>query len=244
MVSMKRQILGASGFAGVSNLNVPNYLQGKYVNLSDGIDTDYFDPQKARPGKKKIGTHLIFLPSRITPEKGHLDAIRAIALVNREGVNTRLVFAGACYSEAYFRELNAYIDKEDLNSQITFAGQITIEELRDFYAASDVIILPSFSEGLGRVLLEAQAMKKPVIAYNTGGIPEAMLNGQTGYIVRKGDYRDLAARLKGLLLNDAVRNQMGESAREFILGRFNYAELTKRHEEFYVQALITAKTRG
>jgi glycosyltransferase involved in cell wall biosynthesis len=237
MFSMKRQILKAVGFAGVSSINIPHYIRNKFVNLSDSIDTDYFDPEKARPLIKTSIEHFIFLPSRITPEKGHLDAIRAIDLLNQEGIDTKLVFAGICHEQNYMQKLHEYIEKSNLKNKVIFAGQLNIEDLRDYYAASDIVILPSYSEGLGRVLLEAQAMKKPVVAYNTGGIPEAMQNGKTGYMVTKGNYRDLAVRLREILTNDQLKTQMGESARDFILNKFNFSELTIRHENFYIRAL-------
>ena len=110
MVSVKRQIYKASGFGGVSNIAIPPYLQSRFFNLSDSIDTDYFDPDNARPLNKNIGKYFIFFPSRITPEKGHTDAVRAIALLNQEGVNTKLIFAGICHEKDYLKQLHEYIE--------------------------------------------------------------------------------------------------------------------------------------
>lgn len=241
MFSMKRQILKASGFAGVSSINIPKYLRGKFLCLFDGIDTDFFDPEKAHPLNNNFHKYCILLPSRITPGKGHTDAMRAIALLNEEGIDVRLLFAGICNSQAYIERLKTFIAKLGLKNKVTFLGQLNIEDLRDYYAASDIVILPSYSEGLGRVLLEAQAMGKPVVAYATGGIPEAMQDGKTGYLVRKGDYRALAMRIKEILTNEQLKAQMGISARDLILSKFNFGELIKRHENFYLQALSKKK---
>ena len=101
----------------------------------------------------------------------------------------------------------------------------------------DVVVLPSSSEGLGRVLLEAQAMGKPVIAYESGGMPDALVAHKTGFLVKTGDYLALGERLKYLMNNPEQRFAMGESGRTFISQTFSVSALVARHERFYTKVL-------
>ena len=111
------------------------------------------------------------------------------------------------------------------------------KQLREWYAKSSLVVLPSHSEGLGRVLLEAQSMGKPVIAYEAGGTGEAMLPDVTGYLVKLGDIDTLAERIESLLSSEPIRARMGQLGREFVSRTFSVAELIGRHESFYVSAL-------
>ena len=121
--------------------------------------------------------------------------------------------------------------------RVLFLGELTSEELRNWYAECDVVVLPSSSEGLGRVLLEAQAMAKPVIAYESGGMPDALVANQTGFLVKPGDCDELSERLKYLLDNPALRFAMGKAGRIFVSKAFSIPALVARHEKFYSTAL-------
>jgi len=80
-------------------------------------------------------------------------------------------------------------------------------------------------------------MGKPVIAYDCGGMPEAMLADKTGYLVKTGDYAALGERVTHLLENPGERFAMGKNGREFVQERFSVSSLLERHERFYSNAL-------
>ena len=130
-----------------------------------------------------------------------------------------------------------FINKHELINCVSFAGQLNLEDLRDLYYYCDVVVLPSYDEGLGRVLLEAQAMGKPVIAYDVGGINAALINGKTGYMVKKGNAEELFLKIKDLLINERIRLEMGREGRKFIEKFYSLSKLTERHEEFYIKAI-------
>ena len=106
------------------------------------------------------------------------------------------------------------------------------------------MVLPSNSEGLGRVLIEAQAMKKPVVAYSSGGISEALLHGETGFLVKTGDVDALAERISFLLENRTERLCMGEHGRAFVSRKFSISALVRRHEAFYLNTISRALTNA
>jgi glycosyltransferase involved in cell wall biosynthesis len=133
--------------------------------------------------------------------------------------------------------LHRVISEEMVQARVAFAGECSKEELRDLYAAADIVLLPSYSEGLPRVLLEAQSMQRPVVAYDVGGVPAALQDGYGGFLVKRRDLRALAARLRELLENSFKRREMGSSGRAFVASRFSLDGLANRHEAFYSRAL-------
>lgn len=124
-----------------------------------------------------------------------------------------------------------------LAERVRFLGRLSGNDLRDWYAASDVVVLPSSSEGLGRVLLEAQAMEKPVIAYDSGGVPEALAPEESGFLVKPADAATLAVRMRFLLDHPVTAAQMGRCGRQFVLTHFQVESLVERHERLYERAL-------
>jgi glycosyltransferase involved in cell wall biosynthesis len=226
----------AAAVGGVSDQNVPSLLKGRYVNLSDAVDVDFFSPSQAKPVCRPEG-YMVLLPSRLAEGKGHGDLLCAVRSLLNTDVNLSVAFAGAAESELLVAELEKKATLWGMRDRILFLGQLTPEKLRDWYAASDVVVLPSSSEGLGRVLLEAQAMEKPVIAYDCGGMPEAVLANKTGFLVKTGDYAALGERVNHLLNNPKERFTMGRYGREFVLNRFSISSLIERHEQFYTKVL-------
>ena len=241
---IKAKVLSASAVGGVSHIGVPRYLKQRFANLSSGIDTAFFKPDNAKPLHLDFEEPIAFLPSRIVPGKGHLDLIYAVKRLKREGIQIKVVFAGRNDSPQFEKELKKLINQFKATDEVLFVGQLALKELRDWYAVSKVTVLPSATEGLSRILLEAQAMQIPPVAYNVGGVSEAMKAGETGFIVRKGNVRGLAAKLKELLTDDHRRIQMGEKGRRFVERQFGLAALAKRHEEFYLDAILSKSDKN
>ncbi len=235
---IRKQITKARAIGGISSIDVPNFVMSRFTNLSNGIDTDFFHPKRAIPLERKITEPMILLPARVTIEKGHLDAVKTLVWLTRTGLSTVLVFAGRHQESPIFMErLKRVISEEGVQERVIFAGELSPEELRNWYAASDLVVLPSYSEGLGRVLLEAQAMGKPVVAYNVGGVAEAVRNEINGYLVSKGDIEELSKKIMALLLDQNKRCEMGARGRDFVVKQFSLKSLADRHESFYAKVL-------
>lgn len=233
---IRRWLARAAAVGGVSRPKVPLELRDTYVNLSDAVNCDFFSPARATCVTRPDG-FVVLLPGRIAEGKGHLDLLLAAERLVRTGVAVSVVFAGAIESEPLMAHLKMRASEWGFADRVIFLGELTSEELRDWYAACDVVTLPSSSEGLPRVLLEAQAMEKPVLAYESGGIPDALVAGQTGYLVKTGDYTALSVQLLYLLNHVQQRQTMGESGRAFVSQQFSLPTLSARHERFYLDAL-------
>ena len=114
-------------------------------------------------------------------------------------------------------------------------GKLTLEQTKDKMKNCYCLVIPSLSEGLPRVLLEAMALSKPVIASNVGGIPDLIQDGQNGFLFKAGNSDELAEKLKTLLNNRVLAIEIGKKGRELILGKFsnekyisNYLEMINR----------------
>jgi glycosyltransferase involved in cell wall biosynthesis len=239
----RRCIANAAAIGVVSMQGVPEDLVSRCVNLSDAIDTDYFDPDQVA-GLHSAEYPIVLLPARIGPGKGHHDALEAARILIGRGTKFTLCFVGAVDSEKLHQELREAAAAPEMEGRIVFPGEKSADEMRNLYAQSSVVLLPSYSEGLGRVLLEAQAMKKAVVAYDCGGISEAFLPDQTGFLVKKGSIEALTDRISYLLQNDAAQLSMGEIGRGFVCRNFSVAALISRHERFYLNAIRGASVNS
>ena len=236
-MSVREQLADASGIAGVSSIYVPRRLKSSFVNLSDGIDMELFNPGNARPIKLDNMAKVVILPARIVVTKGQSDLIKACAALKKQGIRIKVVLAGRADSLQYEDQLRRLAFELNIIDDILFVGQLTSEQLRDWYGASAILSLPTYNEGLGRCLLEAQAMKVPPVVYEVGGTKEGLQNGKTGFLVPKGDIETLKKRLYELLTNEELRIQMGEDGRNFVEQQFSLQALASRHEEFYLRIL-------
>jgi glycosyltransferase involved in cell wall biosynthesis len=242
-LSIRKHTMLAEAVGGVNGLGLPEYVRQRFQNLSDGVDLEFFRREKACPLANPSSSPVILLPARIVRPKGQLDLVQAAAKLRKTRVDFKLVFAGRTDSENFVAELRREINASGLSDRVEFVGDLSVEQLRDWYAASAVVAFPTYHhEGLGRVTVEAQAMKTPPVAYATGGVPEGLVHGETGYLVDTGDISGLAARLDQLLGRPELRRSMGESGRRFVEQRFSLEALALRHESLYLK--LAHRTSG
>lgn len=237
-LSIRKHAMEASGISGVNGLDLPRYVRRKFCNLSDGIDTDFFQPSNATIPTVAPRLPLVLLPARVVRPKGHMDLVEAAAAIHAAGLRFEIGFAGRVESSAFVDELRSRIAALGLTRYVHLLGELSLERLRDWYGASAVVAFPTYHhEGLARVNLEAQAMHVPVVAYGTGGVAEGIDSGRTGYVVRKGDIASLSSRLQELLADAEKRKKMGEAGRRWVEERFSLEALARRHEDFYSHIL-------
>jgi glycosyltransferase involved in cell wall biosynthesis len=125
-----------------------------------------------------------------------------------------------------------------LENKVIFAGNVSDEELAEYYTASDVLVLPSkdMSEGFGLTLLEANASGRPCAASNTGGIPEVIRDGYNGFLVPPNDPQALARKIVRLAKDDKKRREMGRNGRRVAVSH-DWSIIAKRTEAVYLTAI-------
>jgi glycosyltransferase involved in cell wall biosynthesis len=240
--AMRHQLERLDGVAGVCGVDVPAFLRADFQNVSDGIDTDYFQLTNAARARRAVATPVIFLPARITPAKGQADLLRAAAELKRRGLDFRVALAGRTDSSEFLAELKALIAREGLADRVDFVGQLGPAGLRDHYAAAAMVAFPTrHHEGLPRILLECQAMEVPPVVHRIGGTADGVKDGETGHLIAVGDFASLVDRLARLLQDAELRARMGAAGRRLAVERFSLQALAARHEQFYRHVLAAAR---
>lgn len=213
--------------------------KGKIVKIYSGIDLDRFQPvteeEKARIRRKwSLGEEdvVIGMVSKLWEGKGHMQLIEAFRSLREEIRNARLVIVG----EGYLHDrLRARVDQLNLKDAVIFTGFLM--EVAEILATFDVAVLPSFFEGMGRVLLEAMAMEKPVVASRVGGIPDLVTHGLNGFLVRPGDVNELKQAIATLVQDRDLAERMGKEGRKRITEEFTALAMVQSIEKVYRELL-------
>jgi glycosyltransferase involved in cell wall biosynthesis len=230
---LREQLSGASGIAGISTCGVPKFVKNRFVSLPDGVDTTFFSNQNSYDPIIKKDAPVVFLPARICEGKGHLDIIEAIAQLKSEGIQAHVIFAGRKDSPEFFEKLQSSIEKKCIGDSVTMVDECNSEQIRALYAHSSIVAVPSRSEGLSRVLLEAQSMCIPVVTYDTGGTSQALLPERSGYLCKLKNIDTLKSALRKLLTDRELRINMGMEGRNFVIEKYSLDIQVRKHEGYY-----------
>ncbi|MFC7309090.1 glycosyltransferase family 4 protein [Streptomyces monticola] len=196
----------------------------RMVQLPPGVDEKTFHPGsggdrvRARLGLSE--RPVVVCVSRLVPRKGQDTLILALPRILAKVPDAVLLIVGGGPYENDLRKLAAETGVAD---SVRFTGSVPWEELPAHYGAGDVFAMPCRTrrggldvEGLGIVYLEASATGLPVVAGDSGGAPDAVLDGETGWVVRGGAPEESAERIVTLLQDPALRRRMGERGREWV----------------------------
>jgi phosphatidyl-myo-inositol dimannoside synthase len=204
--------------------SLPASAQESMVRIAPGIDVEHFSPEadgsELRTELGLDSKRVIISVGRLVHRKGQDRLIQAMPEIVKTIPNAHLVLVG---QGPYREKLESFVRECGVNDHVSFIGRIAYKELPRYFRIGDVFAMPSRSrfrglevEGLGIVYLEASACGLPVIAGNSGGAPDAVLEGKTGLVV---DGTDVAAIAKACieLLSDPDRSQaMGQAGRKWI----------------------------
>jgi len=206
------------------------------------IDLDLYNPNVDGNDLRRelnIGTNiaLIGFIGRIHPEKGIEYLIRAVREVVKIVPEVRFLVVGdaAVGKEEYQKRMRDLSAELGLADKILFLGYR--KEVVKIIAALDILVLPSLREPFGLVSLEAMAMKKPVVATNTGGSPEVVIDGKTGLLVPPRDSGALFSAIIRLLKDKELARKMGAAGRERATSFFSSEFTISRLQEMYNKIL-------
>ncbi|MFZ0523495.1 MAG: glycosyltransferase [Candidatus Acidiferrales bacterium] len=193
-----------------------------------GVDTKLFSPAQGEQEST------VLFVGRLAARKGAEFLIRAMAEVQKENPSTELVLIG----DGVLRGDLEKLASESLK-RYRFLGVQPPDVVREWLDRASVFCAPSIKrrsgeeEAFGIVFAEAQAMEKPVVSFATGGIPEAVLHGETGFLAPERDWRTLAQYLSLLLKNADLRRKFGVAGRQRVLRLFDLNTQTSALEKIY-----------
>jgi glycosyltransferase involved in cell wall biosynthesis len=209
--------------------------------VPNGVDPQRFRPvENGEKIKRQIGIsnkQCVLFVGRLIPRKGLPFLIEAAKHIVKERSETAFVVVG---NGPLKNHLVSYLKKINLSGNFVFLGDVKEDVLPALYNCADVFALPSIQEGQGIALLEAQATAKPVVAFNVGGVHEAMLDKETGLLV-KPDSHELADAILKLLSSRSLREKMGSKGREFVSDNFSWDVCAQRMLQVYREALLAVK---
>ena len=198
---------------------------------ASGIDLEKFDIEKKEKWRKKIRdkyqidekTVVIGFAGRIERDKGVNELLRVFKKLLNTHKNLKLLVIG--------NEDKIQTIKKDIwewakkQKEIIFTGRVN--DIEEYYAAMDIFTLPSYREGFGNVIIEAEAMGVPVIVTNIPGPIDAMIENKTGLLVKKADENSLMKALQTLISNKEKRDYMGKEGTRFVKENFESGKLFK-----------------
>lgn len=210
-----------------------------------GVDIDRFDPEKvsaerviklAADWRLPDGKRIVMLPGRLTRWKGQLVLINAVAKLERRDLVVLLVGSDQGRTD-YRNELENKIVSLGLESIVRIVDQC--DDMPAAYKLTDLVISASTDpEAFGRVIVEAQAMGRPVIASDHGGARETVIEGETGWLAKPNDPEDLARFLDiGLALTEKDRERIAERASAHARAKFSKTQMCDKTLEVYNEVL-------
>jgi len=211
--------------------------EGKSLTIYNGVDTVRFRPKTGAETRQQFGfapEHVVFgMMANFCPCKRHIDFVHAAARLRDRVPLARFLMVGA-----------HHITDDAVNAEIlrlglieSFASVAGTCEPEKYYAAMDVYVCTSATEGLSNSILEAMACGKPVIATRVGGNPELVQHGDTGYLVAPFTPEEVASAGETLACDPQRRHQMGLSARSVAEVSYSMAAMVARYEELYIDLL-------
>jgi glycosyltransferase involved in cell wall biosynthesis len=217
-------------------------VEKEIVPIATGIKAEEFAEANRESIRKKYNIAsdeiVLFLVSRLTEEKNIEFVFRAIKNVLKQNKKIKFLVAGDGY---LLSKLKKYCKENKISGSVIFAGLVSHNELKNYYAAADIFIYGSKSETQGIIPLEAMYMRLPIVAVNSTGISSLMLNKANGFLVEESEEEFSAAVLK--LINDAnLRQRFGEASGKIARENFTSEVCTDRLLKVYADAI--EKSRG
>jgi len=225
------------------------YRSDRVTVIHHGIDPRVFDPDTQKEESKKKfpgfeGRRVIFHPARMSFAKGSHIALEALAIIKKHFPDVLLVMAGTEKTVDWGSKQNQEITRiKEMIGKLGLEHHVHIEffpweKMPLAYQAAEICIYPScFEEPFGLVMLEAMAMKRPIVVSRAGGMPEVVKEGETGFIVPMRDPEALARRCCELLANPLLGRQMGEQGRKTVIELYTKEVMTARTLHVYGETL-------
>lgn len=223
----------------------------KIRTIHNGLDPDEWYPRDGKAGEQLRETlgvddkNFIFgCAGQLVPWKNHQAFIEAAAQIaaDENCGNARFVIMGGDLwgeQKEYVKKLRDLVKEHNLQDRFNFVPHQN--DAIDALAALDSVVLASREEPFGRVLIEAMALRKPVIAYNENGPSEIVTHEKDGLLVDPQAEHGLAAAMKRVLLEKEMREALGRAGRETVVEKFHIADSAQKIHDLYQEVLATPK---
>jgi colanic acid/amylovoran biosynthesis glycosyltransferase len=206
----------------------PDKLEVYFIEKD--LDLFSYIDRSSRRGSRPV----ILTAARLYWRKGYIYALEAMRILKQRGIEFEYWIAGDGEQR---NEIELGIKDFDIGDRVKMLGAKNNQELCKVMHGADIFLLTSVSEGLGAVVSEAHATGLPVVATRVGGIPECMLEGETGLLAESRDSMGLADHLQYLIEHPEIRWEMGRKARRFVEENFEQGMLIDRLIKIYQEVI-------
>ena len=209
-----------------------------HVLIPPAVDPVFFDPGE-RHHREVVGTPerplRLLSVGRLDWRKGYEYALEAVRLLEEGGIRCQYRIVG---DGAYLEAVAFARHQLGLENSVELMGALSRDNVRREMLWADVFLHAAVSEGFCNAVVEAQAMRLPVVCSDAGGLPENIAHGATGFIVPRRDPRALAGRLLILARDPERRQRMGEAGRRRVVEKFRLPEQIEQFDRFYRRVLM------
>jgi len=212
----------------------------KFTTIYSGMELDWFLDSNVDPAavRREFGipedAPVVGKIARLFSLKGHDQLLDAAPEVVRRHPDVRFFLIG---DGLLYEHLRRRAREAGILDNFVFAGLIPRERIPEMIAPMDIVVHTSLREGLARVLPQALAMGKPCVSFDIDGAPEVVIPGETGYLVKPGDDRELANAISALLDDPHLRARMGEAGRHRVDPAFRAETMVEQIASVYKMLL-------
>lgn len=235
-IDLPSKVPGATFVVGISDFLRSQILRqvhprywSKVHTIRVGIDIDGYDGTGA--SRPVVGDPKILTVGRLSAEKGQTVLFEALAILKERGIRAQLTMIGGGPMRD---ELEAMAIEAGVGDQVDFRGQQPPSVVRETLAESDVFCMASFAEGIPVSIMEAIAARTPVVTTRIMGIPELIIDGETGLAVAPGRADELADALERCVTDDRLRATMTASALDLLRVKHDRRQNLAELEELFV----------
>jgi glycogen(starch) synthase len=211
--------------------------------VMNGIDPAPYQGAEAETFRLRfpmVRERVVLYVGRLTRSKGVGLLIEAFAAVTREAPDASLVIVGSG-DRKFVARMVARAATLGISGSVFFTGRLDDDTLRSAYAASTVTVLPSYMEGFGLSILESMAASRPSVATRVGGVPEVLVDGETGILAPPGDVKQLAKAICSLLADPALASRMGRAGGRLAGDRFTAERMAQETMRVYEEVIGSAR---
>ncbi|MFC4811401.1 glycosyltransferase family 4 protein [Paenibacillus sp. GCM10023250] len=182
-------------------------------------------PQLIRTKEENPFPVCLFL-GRMSVRKGIFDLLEAVQMIKSRNICTRFILAG----DGEVDKVRSIVKDNCLEDYVEVVGWVDKEEKDELLRKSDILILPSYNEGLPMAILEAMSFGLSIISTTVGGIPELVINGENGYLIQAGEVDTLCTRIEMLVDNKKLRQQLRNN------------NIRRIREDYHIQVFVRELT--
>jgi glycosyltransferase involved in cell wall biosynthesis len=186
---------------------------------------------------KNSSVPICLFMGRMGKRKGIYDLLKSIKILKEKGIKAKFLLAG----DGEIEQVSKEIIELGIEEYADVLGWVGPKQKKELLIMSDILVLPSYNEGLPMAILEAMSHGLPIISTPVGGIPEAILSGENGFLMEPGDIHQMSIHLEKLILDKGLREQMGIKNQKLIKEQFSLNSLMKSLSDIYMNTINSSK---